>query len=264
VVLATADRGRAARLPLRWFVLVSALGALVLGALAVRAGLIDPSFLHAQITSDTEVEADPTVILEALTEQADLVVAERNIAATTVEADNDITVQVPLLGSQEVPGALAGEHEVAEVGPGRVELRVDLSELTPADITVADGVVHVRAPLPRIAEVDEGPVQTIDESTGLLSRGAEVVTGDGQAIQQQELADAGRSRMLDGARQDTELFELGRQSTERTLQRLLQAAPGVDRVVVDFPSVGEACATHSAPEFCAANRGGAITSGSPQ
>lgn len=264
MVLATADRGRAARLPLRWFILFSALGALLLGALGVRAGLIDPSFLRAQISSDTDVEADPTVILEALTEQADLVVAERNIAATTVEAANDITVQVPLLGSQQVPGALAGEREVAEVGPGRVELRVDLSELTPADITVKDGVVHVQAPLPRIAEVDEGPVRTVDESTGLLSRGVEVVTGDSQTIQQQELADAGRSRMLDGARQDTELFELGRQSTERTLQRLLQAAPGVDRVVVDFPSIGEACATHDAPGFCAANRGGAVTAGSPQ
>ena len=264
MVLATADRGRGARLPLRWFVLFSAFGALILAALGVRAGLLDPSFLHAQITSETDVEADPTVILQALTVEADLVVAERNVAPTTVEARNDLTVHVPLLGSQQVPGALAGEHEVAEVGPGRVELRVDLADLHTDDITVKDGVVHVQAPLPRIAEVDEGPVRTIDEQTGLVSRGVEVVTGDRQSIQQQELADAGHERMLDGARQDAELFELGRQSTERTLQRLLVGVPGVDRVVVDFPSVGEACATASSPQFCAANRGGAIVAGSPR
>ena len=266
MVLVAADggRGRRARLPLRWFVLVTVLGALALGALGVRAGLIDTSFLQAGATSRTEVEADPTVVLQALTEQADLVVAERNLAATTVEADNTVTVKVPLLGSQDVPPSLAGEHEVAEVGPGNVELRVDLSELRTSDVVVQDGTLRIQAPLPRIAEVDPGPVRTIDESTGLLSRGAEVVGGDSQSIQQQELADAGRERMLDGARQDAELFELGRQSLERTLQRLLITLPGVDRVQVEFPTVAEACATHSAPAFCAANRGGDVVAGSPQ
>lgn len=264
MVLATADRGRGVRLPLRWFVLFSLLGTLAIVIVGVGSGLIDPSFLHGRITARTEVEADPTVILQALTEKADLVVAERNLAPTTVEADNTVSVQVPLLGEQTVPGALAGEHEVAQVGPGRVELRVDLSELDPSDITVKDGVVHIQAPLPRIAEVDQGPVNTVDEQTGLLSRGAEVVTGDGQAIQQQQLADAGHARMLDAARQDAELFDTGRQSLERTLQRLLLAEPGVDRVVVDYPSIGEACATASSTQFCAANRGGALAAGSPR
>ncbi len=264
MVLATADARRGARLPLRWFVLFSLLAAFGLVALGVRAGLIDPSFLRLQFGAETTVEADPTVILTALTEEADLVVAERNVAPTTVEADNAVTVQVPLLGSQRVPSALAGEREVAEVGPGRVELRVDLAELSTSDIVVQDGTVRITAPLPRIAEVDEGPVRTIDESTGLLSRGAEVVAGDGQAIQQQELADAGHERMLDGARQDAALFALGRESVERTLRRLLLGLPGVDRVQVEFPAVGEECATHSAPAFCAANRGGAVVAGSPR
>ena len=177
-----------------------------------------------------------------------------------------ITGSNGLLG-QKLVSALRGEPSVDLLATSRGSDRSPDplgSRYHTLDITVKDGVVHVRAPLPRIAEVDQGPVHTIDESTGLLSRGVEVVTGDGQAIQQQELADAGRSRMLDGARQDTELFELGRQSTERTLERLLQAAPGVDRVVVDFPTIGEACASHAAPEFCAANRGGAVTAGSPQ
>lgn len=264
LVAADAGRGRRARLPLRWFVLFAVLGSLVLAALGVRAGLIDTSFLHAGVTSHTAVEADPTVVLQALTEQADLVVAERNLAATTVEADNTVTVKVPLLGSQDVPSSLAGEHEVAEVGPGNVELRVDLSELHNSDVTVQDGTVRIQAPLPRIAEVDPGPVRTVDESTGLLSRGAEVVGGDSQSIQQQELADAGQARMLDGARQDAELFELGRQSLERTLRQLLIGFPGVERVQVEYPTVAEACATHSAPGFCAANRGGAVVAGSPQ
>ena len=107
-------------------------------------------------------------------------------------------------------------------------------------------------------------VRTVAESSGLLSRGAEVVGGDSQSIQQQELVDAGPARMLDGARQDVELFELGRQSLERTLQRLLVTLPGVDRVQVSFPTVAEACATHDAPSFCAANRGGEVIAGSPQ
>lgn len=264
MVLATADARRGARLPLRWFVLFTLVAGLALAALGVRAGLIDPSFLRLELGAETTVEADPTVILTALTEEADLVVAERNVAPTTVEAANTVTVQVPLLGSQRVPGALVGEREIAEVGPGQVELRVDLTELSTSDIVVQDGTVRVTAPLPRIAEVDEGPVRTIDESTGLLSRGAEVIAGDGQAIQQQELAEAGHERMLDGARQDAELFELGRESVERTLRRLLLGLPGVERVEVAFPTVGEECATHSAPEFCAANRGGAVVAGSPR
>ena len=266
MVLVAADGGRErrARLPLRWFVLFAVVGAAALGALGLRTGLIDTSFFQAGATSRTEVEADPTVVLQALTEQADLVVAERNLAATTVEADNTVTVKVPLLGSQEIPPSLAGEHEVAQVGPGNVELRVDLSELRTSDLVVQDGTVRIQAPLPRIAEVDPGPVRTIDESSGLLSRGAAVVGGDSQSIQQQELADAGRARMLDGARRDAELFALGHQSLERTLQRLLITLPGVDRVQVEFPSVAEACVTHSAPSFCAANRGGEVVAGSPQ
>src|SRR5690606_30985840 len=146
VVLATADARRGARLPLRWFVLFSLLAAFALVALGVRAGLIDPSFLRLQFGAETTVEADPTVILTALTEEADLVVAERNVAPTTVEADNAVTVQVPLLGSQRMPSALAGEREVAEVDPGRVELRVDLDELSTSDIVVQDGTVRITAP----------------------------------------------------------------------------------------------------------------------
>ncbi|MCB1005607.1 MAG: DUF4230 domain-containing protein [Acidimicrobiales bacterium] len=264
MVLAAADRGRRARLPLRWFFLAVVLGGVAVVALGVRAGWIDPSFLQAGTTSRTEVEADPTVILRALTEEADLVVAERNLAPATVEATNTVTVHVPLVGSQDVPSALAGEHEVAEVGPGQVELRVDLGELRTSDLEVVDGTVRVHAPLPRIAQVDPGPVRTVDESSGLLTRGAEVFTGDSQSVQQQDLSDAGRARMLDGARQDAELFELGRQSLERTLRRLLVTLPGVDRVQVDFPTVEEACATHDAPEFCAANRGAEVVEGQPQ
>lgn len=266
VVLISADAGNRhrPRLSLRWFVLIALVGGVVAFIAAAQAGLIDPALFRVEASSRTEVHADPTVVLEALTEQADLVVAERNIAATTVEADNVVTVRVPLLGEQDLPRSLAGEQETAVVGPGRVELRVDLADLRPTDLTVEGGTVHIDAPLPRIAEVDEGPVRTLDERTGLLTRTGEVLTGDGQAIQQQRLADAGHDQMLAGARQDAELFDLGRSSLERSLQRLLIALPGVDRVQVDFPTVGATCTTHRAPGFCAANRGAELGVPGPQ
>jgi hypothetical protein len=265
VVLATSDAGRRrSRLSLRSFIVAVLLGALAVVALGLRLGFIDDAWLQARADSRTEVEADRTVILQELAEQSDLIVAERSLAPVTVDAENIVSVRVPLLGEQDVPTALAGESETAAVGPGRVELRVDLADLHTGDITVKNGVVSVRAPLPRIATVDEGPVQTIDEQTGLVTRTGEVVLGDGQTIQQEELAASGHDRMLDAARQDAELFELGRKSLERTLRRLLVTVPGVDRVDVRYPTVAEACRTHDAPGFCASNRGAEVTDGGVQ
>lgn len=265
MVLVASDAGRRrSRLGLRWFVVALLLGALGVVALGLRFGFIDQAWLQARAESRTEVQADRTVILQELSEQSDLIVAERSLAPVTVDAENIVSVRVPLLGEQDVPTSLAGESEVAAVGPGRVELRTDLADLHTGDITVKDGVVRVLAPLPRIATVDEGPVQTIDEQTGVVTRTGEVVLGDGQTIQQEDLAASGHDRMLDAARQDGELFELGRKSLERTLQRLLVTVPGVDRVEVRYPTVAEACRTHQAPTYCTANRGGDVVRGGIQ
>ena len=247
------------RLSLRWFIVLLLVGAIIVVSVGARIGLIDSDVFRGGVGSRTEVEPDQAVILEALTEKADLVVAERTIAPVTVEVRNVATVRIPIFGEQDLPTAIAGESEVGQLGPGRVELRVDLAGLRPGDITIENGTVTATAPLPRIAEVDEGPVETLNEETGVITRAGEVVLGDGQVIQQQEIADTGHDQMLAGARQDAELFERGRASLERTLRRLLSPLPGVDDVRVELQTVEVECRTHDAPGFCAANRGDEVT-----
>ena len=90
-----------------------------------------------------------------------------------------------------------GENRVILIANGVVKAGIDLNKLTPLDIQINEGTIHIKLPQEQITDVylDERKTQVLEHSTGLLRLFDKDLQ---QNIRQKAVEDLRRAARLDG------------------------------------------------------------------
>ena len=198
------------------------LGAFVLVAALVAAGIVGFQLLHSPFTTVTKDHSPPPVLLE-LRNLADFHAAQAQFEVT-LDVEKDV---------KYVPSAIAGER-VQFVGVGTVDAVVDFSALGSGGIKISKDAKSVVVTLPSAYAMD--PVldhkqsHVMNRDRGLLNRVAGLF--DDNPTSEAPLYKAAMGTMADAAKQ-TDLIDRAQQHTTFVLTNMLKSM-GFEKIDINF------------------------------